>query len=109
MVCLISILFQPKPENIIWCIALAMLFLIGSHFSAILAFGYGKVPAEAEEFSERLDNNIAYELVSSTRDGESYVLLLRKFGTSNYKAVRTNTNPPEIFTLVSGKPVEIKK
>ena len=69
--------------------------------------GYGHVPNEAEAFTKRLDAGVAYQLLSSSKDGDDQVILVKKVGTPNFYALRVKEVPPEHFTLVDGKPVAI--
>lgn len=70
--------------------------------------GYGIVPDDAENLKERLDDKRTYQTVSSIKDGDTYVLLVRIYGTSNFRAVRVTEMPPEIFTMVHNNPIAVK-
>ncbi len=71
-------------------------------------FGYGHVPSTVEGFSKRLEAGIAYQVASSSKEADdNYVVIVRKFGTSDIMAIRVKSEPPKNFTLVNGKPVDL--
>lgn len=77
--------------------------------SAPREFGWAQVPESAESFEKRLDAGIGYQVISSTVDDKSQVLLVKKTGTANFYAIRVEGTapPPEYFALVDGKPVAL--
>lgn len=86
-----------------WGTLAAISFSLLTFSEAPKALGVGHVSDKIEKFSERLDPKIPYELVNANRVGETFVLLLREFGTEKYLYIREKTIPPEIFSLIDGK------
>lgn len=105
----IALPFQSKGVNSFWCASMVIVMFILSISIAPIMFGHGHVPSKVEKFSARLDNNVAYQLITSSQEGSDFILVVKKFGTSDFHAIRTNTVPPELFTLVDGKPVALQK
>ncbi len=97
---------EPGERAFAALIALA-LFGFATFYLAPAILGYGYVTSWTESFDGRLDNGTTYQTIASTQSGSSYVLLVKKFGTSDFIAIRVKTVPPPLFALVSGKPVGI--
>lgn len=69
--------------------------------------GQGRVPNEAEDLAKRLDAGVMYQVLSSSKNGDGHILLVKKAEKSDLYALRVKTIPPEHFVLVDGKPVAI--
>ena len=69
--------------------------------------GQGRVPDEAEDLAKRLDAGVMYQVLSSSKNGDGHILLVKKAEKSDLYALRVKTIPPEHFVLVDGKPVAI--
>ena len=106
---LVAIPFQKKGAHVALNVVIAVILFIINLFTATYTFGYGKVPPIVEAFSPRLKEGVAYHLIHSERQGNSYVLLMNEFGTYETLAIRWDTEPPELFLLVDGKIVAIQK
>jgi hypothetical protein len=90
------------------CFAMVLLFLV--IIGAAYEVGYGNVVPVPQDLTKLLKTGTAYQLISSVKDGDDYVLLLKKPGggkKSYFYAIRVKEIPPEHFTLVNGKPVAI--
>ncbi len=91
--------------------AIAMVFFaVMVFFAAPHALGYGHVSSSAEEYSAHLDGGATYQVISATNVGDNtYVILVKKYGTSDFRAVRVNGAPPELFVMIDGKPIAVVK
>ena len=91
-----------------WGAAIFAFVMFGAAtFLAAPHMGYGHVPTGASEFLKQLDEGVAYQTIASSKEGDEYVLLVKKFGVSDFRAIRVKTMPPKIFTLVNGQPAAI--
>ena len=69
--------------------------------------GQGRVPDGAEDLAKRLDAGVIYQVLSSSKNGDGHILLVKKAEKSDLYALRVKTIPPEHFTLINGKPVTV--
>lgn len=92
------------------CLSLgAILFVFTALYLSPRELGYGHVPVAVERYTYRLDAGVVYQLLASAKEGEDEVLLVKKEGGSDMYAIRVKGPvPPERFTLIDGKPVEVK-
>ena len=75
---------------------------------APVELGQGHVPKVVEKYTKRLDIGVAYQLIASEKEGDGYILMMRKTGTSEFNCSRVEGPiPSSNFTLVDGKPVTI--
>lgn len=94
-----------------WFLGLIAVFIFALDIFGVApaALGLGHVSALTEKYGETLDKGVSYQTVFTVRDDNTQVLLLRKDGTSVFRAIRVEgtTLPPEHFTLVNEQPVAI--
>ena len=76
-------------------------------FIGPIAFGFGRIHNKEQSFTDQLNGETAYQVTATSQDGESFVVLVKKFGTSEFRAIRVKKAPPELFTLVDGEPIPI--
>ena len=89
------------------CVVGVGLYLILVGIVAPRELGHGQVPAKAEDLAKRLDAGVMYQVLSSSKNGDGHILLVKKAEKSDLYALRVKTIPPEHFVLVDGKPVAI--
>ena len=97
-----------RPANTLPLMGIAIVILTFCLLDA-RDIGLGHVPGAVEGFAKRLDDGIAYQVVAKIQERDSFVVLVKKFGTSDFFAIRVEIIPPEIFTLVDGNPIAIAK
>lgn len=91
------------PGKIVCGVFAGVVFLLLVFIGAPLELGYGHVSNEVENFSERLEVGVVYELVGTTTTIPP-VVSVRKCGIVEVLVVRGEKAPPGHFTMVDGKP-----
>ncbi|KKW43261.1 MAG: hypothetical protein UY97_C0014G0004 [Parcubacteria group bacterium GW2011_GWB1_57_6] len=94
-----------------WILTAFALVVFGTAIFSPNGFGYGRIPYSAEEFTARLKEGTAYQVISSTEDGGDQVLLVKGVVKKQFLAIRVKAPAPpsEYFALVDGQPVAIGK
>ena len=105
---LVSVVIEKWPDAGTAAIASIFVFGIAIFSVAPAELGVGVVSDEIDSLAVRLDDRGTYQTASSVKDGETYVLLVKAYGTSDFRCPRVNELPPEIFTMVDGQPVAVE-
>lgn len=97
-----------KGTGILFSVVALVFYCVIVFLAAPQELGYSRVFPTAEEFTRRLDNGVAYQHITSSKDGVNYVLLVKETCTSNYRAIRVKTDVlSEYFTLIGGVPTTV--
>lgn len=104
---------RKQESSATWVLGIIALVVFGltTFLAGPFVLGQGVIPRNAEVVAKRLSEGVAYQVVSSREENDGSILLqVKRIGepkSDRVLRVKEEDRPPELFTLIDGKPVEI--